>query len=218
MDKPENDGKCYLCDKIINKSAMSNHHKSCKEAHIQKNENQKNDKMTKVFHLLVEGQNNPQYWRHIQIHASCTLVDLDGFLRDIWVECCGHLSAFRIDGIDYYDESELEGKSMSLKLEQVLKSKKKFIYEYDFGDTTYLQFKMIATEESKISDKSVQVLARNLPPFISCSRCENEAKYVDNIEGEFFCEKCVRKEKFEEDELLPTPNSPRIGQCGYVGG
>lgn len=26
------------------------------------------------------------------------LDDLDQFIRDIWVECCGHLSAFYIEG------------------------------------------------------------------------------------------------------------------------
>jgi len=33
--------------------------------------------------------------------ARATLTDLDGFLRDIWLECCGHLSAFDIGTVRY---------------------------------------------------------------------------------------------------------------------
>jgi hypothetical protein len=44
---------------------------------------------------------------HIEVPASEPLVTLDNFLRDVWVECCDHLSAFRIDGELYEDEREL---------------------------------------------------------------------------------------------------------------
>jgi hypothetical protein len=38
--------------------------------------------------------------------ASELLFTLDRFLRDVWVECCGHLSAFEIGGTSYSDEPE----------------------------------------------------------------------------------------------------------------
>jgi len=32
----------------------------------------------------------------MQVKDNAALSDLDSFLRDIWLECCGHLSAFEI--------------------------------------------------------------------------------------------------------------------------
>jgi hypothetical protein len=43
---------------------------------------------------------------HLEMPASEELDTLDAFLRSIWLECCGHLSAFRIDGTSYDSEPE----------------------------------------------------------------------------------------------------------------
>lgn len=37
----------------------------------------------------------------VEIKETETLKALDRFLRDIWVECCGHLSEFDINGVIY---------------------------------------------------------------------------------------------------------------------
>lgn len=42
-----------------------------------------------------------RYWLYLEMPARATLTDLDGFLRDIWLECCGHLSAFDIGTVRY---------------------------------------------------------------------------------------------------------------------
>lgn len=41
------------------------------------------------------------YWMHIEIPAATQLIKLDQFLRDMWLECCGHLSQFEIAGVQY---------------------------------------------------------------------------------------------------------------------
>jgi hypothetical protein len=45
---------------------------------------------------------------HLEVPADATLTDLDEFLRETWVECCEHLSAFRIAGVSYvsYDDPD----------------------------------------------------------------------------------------------------------------
>ncbi|MCX8037978.1 MAG: plasmid pRiA4b ORF-3 family protein [Candidatus Sumerlaeia bacterium] len=53
------------------------------------------------FLLLIEGLYQPKYWLYLNAPAEATLVDLDVFLRKIWVECCGHLSKFTIGGTSY---------------------------------------------------------------------------------------------------------------------
>ncbi len=56
---------------------------------------------TRVFHLVVEGSRLPMYWMHLEVSAETTLATLDHFLRDTWLECCGHLNAFTIGGVRY---------------------------------------------------------------------------------------------------------------------
>ncbi|TMD93630.1 MAG: hypothetical protein E6I79_03545 [Chloroflexi bacterium] len=58
----------------------------------------------KLFHIVLEGKYNPQYWMHIEVPAEAQLMLLDDFIRAAWVECCDHLSAFQIG--EFYYESE----------------------------------------------------------------------------------------------------------------
>ena len=56
---------------------------------------------TSLFHLVAQGTYAPADWMHLEIPVEATLRDLDQFLRDIWLECCGHLSAFTIGSTQY---------------------------------------------------------------------------------------------------------------------
>ncbi|MDQ6662539.1 MAG: hypothetical protein M3Z24_16440 [Chloroflexota bacterium] len=60
----------------------------------------------KIFHVIVEGKYYPQYWLHLDVAGNAELEELDQFLRNIWLECCGHLSAFRIRKDSYSSDSE----------------------------------------------------------------------------------------------------------------
>jgi hypothetical protein len=108
-------GICDFCKGEFEKGQMTRHLKSCKarQAAIQAEETGKarKPKKSKLFHILVEGKEFPMYWMHLEMPAALTLADLDDFLRDIWLECCGHLSAFKIGNISYSSimEDELDG-------------------------------------------------------------------------------------------------------------
>ena len=101
-------GICNYCNGEFDKAKMTQHLKHCKEraaaiaASIEGGTKQKQ----KLFHILAEGRYNPQYWMHLEIPASEPLNTLDGFFRDVWVECCSHLSGFEIGGTSYSDEPE----------------------------------------------------------------------------------------------------------------
>jgi hypothetical protein len=100
-------GICSFCESEVDKRKMTQHLKHCKQrASTIAQENASSAPKTKIFHLLVEGHYNPQYWMHLEIPASEELATLDNFLRAIWLECCGHLSAFRINGTSYDSEPE----------------------------------------------------------------------------------------------------------------
>src|SRR5437763_8152660 len=88
-------GVCSFCKGEFEKAKMTQHLKYCKQraADIAAGaESSTKSQKTKLLHILVEGRYNPQYWMHLEMPASDVLSDLDSFLRDIWLECCGHLS------------------------------------------------------------------------------------------------------------------------------
>lgn len=95
-------GICNFCHAEFDKSKMTQHLKHCKQrkATIEAANAEESEK-TNLFHIVVEGRYLPMYWMHLEMPADATLLDLDDFLRAIWLECCDHLSEFRI-GKDSY--------------------------------------------------------------------------------------------------------------------
>jgi hypothetical protein len=101
-------GTCNFCKEEFDKRSMTQHLKRCKlrAAAIAAEDAKKRKVKTRLLHLIVEGQYNPQYWMHLEISANEPLLTLDSFLRDIWLECCGHLSAFEIGEVTYKSEPD----------------------------------------------------------------------------------------------------------------
>jgi len=169
-----------------------------------------------MLHISIESIDFPEYWIHILVYTKTTFRTLDNFLRDIWCECCGHLSGFWID--KPFGTARIGKRS---KIGEILMPKMKFFYVYDFGTSTILLLKV--HDMYQVSTKNrIILLARNYPPEIKC-KCGNPAKYVCSIcyiedpENAFLCEKCKKEHQCEEEALLPVVNSPRMGLCGYEG-
>ena len=140
---------------------------------------EKAEKTEKYFELLLYGAYNKDYWLIIQIKENATLDDLDRFICDIWVECCGHLSAFEIDGVSYEREPDDDfgwgepAKSTNHTLKQVLTTGMIFNYEYDFGSTTEIMVKVLDHYSAQKQNEKVVILSRNNPPEFACSICGN---------------------------------------------
>tara|TARA_B100000315_G_C14533625_1_gene567361 strand:- start:173 stop:832 length:660 start_codon:yes stop_codon:yes gene_type:complete len=219
MVKQQSQGKCLLCNSLLGKAGMTKHLKSC----IQNSVNHKKTNNKKFFHIMVEGQQSPEYWLHIKASANAKLNNLDGFLRDLWLECCGHLSVFEIEGRRYSSSpmKEYNEKGMSRKLVDILNPNIKFFYQYDFGTTTALVLRVVSEVETEIKGKTIQLLSRNDPPLITCDNCKNDATHVCAeciyLEEGWVCDECVPNHECGEDMLLPVVNSPRVGMCGYSG-
>jgi hypothetical protein len=179
---------------------------------------------------MVQGEDAPEYWMHLEVEAREPLETLDYFLRTIWLECCGHLSCFTIKGTRYSSNEEKpicayerEEKKMSVKMGSVLAPGLRFFYEYDYGTTTALVLKVVSERAGKpSSDGAIQLLARNKPPQKVCSACGKPATKVcsDCIwEGEgWLCDECAQKHECGVEMLLSVVNSPRVGMCAYEGG
>jgi len=217
-------GKCHLCGGTFDKSEMTKHLKSCKQKEGPESASSGRGSQKKdVFHLLVEGRHSPEYWMHIELAADAGLKVLDNFLRDTWLECCGHLSMFSIQGKNYSvaDMGEFDDETMDARLGDVLSPGMKFSHEYDFGSTTHLTLKVISQEQKQVKGKDARILARNDPPSFACVSCGKPAtqictECVCSDEG-CLCEKCAAEHACGEEMLLPLVNSPRAGVCGYTG-
>lgn len=208
MQQITSKGKCRICGKECSQSGIKKHILSC---------NKDNGK-DEVF--LIKAEAGP-FWVYFEIQNNKTLKQLDQFLRDLWLECCGHLSAFTINNQRYsiYEEElDYDEKSMNVKLKDILKPSLKFNYEYDFGTTTELSLECI---KEKLGDKGTNIITRNDPLELKCEKCKKPATQVCvqciwDGKG-FVCNKCSKKHKCVEPCFLPIVNSPRIGMCGFTG-
>ncbi|MCM1233408.1 MAG: hypothetical protein NC489_25100 [Ruminococcus flavefaciens] len=220
-------GKCKYCGKEYTFSYMKKHLSIC-DARQKKMAEEKGGKECGYFELAVSGKYNKNYWLFIEVKETATLEDIDQFLRDIWLECCGHLSAFDIDGISYEIAPENDlywgraAKSMKCKLGTVLRKGLSFGYEYDFGSTTELLITVVNYRIGVVRKEKLRILSRNNPIEILCDECgEKPAAYICPeclYEGDgFLCEDCAKTHECGEDMLLDVCNSPRMGVCGYCG-
>jgi hypothetical protein len=212
----------------MGKAAMSRHVEKCLAEQMESAKPK--PRTSGVFHLRVQGRYAPGYWLDVLGAEQGTLYDLDGFLRNIWLECCGHLSQFTIDEQDYAaSESDEWGdqRSMSYKLREVLRPGMKFGHEYDFGSTTELELRVVGRLAAPMHGEKVRLLARNVAPEFRCAGCGSPATRICctcmyETEACFYCDECAEKheERGHEDwgaSFLPVVNSPRMGVCGYAG-
>ena len=87
----------------------------------------------------IEGRDYPDYWLHLEMTSDAPLRVLDQFLRDTWLECCGHLSAFFIQGREYSPGSRVNAG-------RILSQGMQFYHRYDFGTMTELTLRVLSQE------------------------------------------------------------------------
>ncbi len=203
------EGTCSHCKKLVSKTGALKHIKTCLI---------EDEKSANSFLITaVWPHKNPVYWLYVAVPLSFTLLKLDKFLRDIWLECCGHLSSFKINNVlfsSYLEPNPYEKNMelpMTIKVENALSVGQTFTHEYDFGTTTELLLKVVDLIKSP---NKIQLLMRNEEPPFKCS-CGAKATYIDANEYTYWCEDC--KGDDEDSYILPLVNSPRTGFCGYTG-
>lgn len=188
-------GNCFICGKTAGKTAIKNH--------IIKDHS---DGGEECYLIKAEGAYNKDYWIYFSIPLDASLSAMDKFLRQIWCECCGHMSAFRRDGAEF-------GKSRKVS---TLAIGDTLLYEYDFGSTTEIVITVVDRISRQPQREKVRFLSRNVPPEMLCEKCGAPAEVINAWENELLCEGCS-KDAEDECALLPIVNSPRCGECGYDG-
>jgi len=219
QEKIKSEGKCLFCGKIFAKAGINRH----LATHLK--EKKETGKPGTSFLVKIETNKrwgNSPYFLSLWIDGGAKMEDLDTFLRDIWLECCGHLSAFRnpktrnnqggmFDFMEAYEylekgniakyEKIMEESSgeipMSRKVKDVLYSGLALDYEYDFGSTTKLTITVIDEYPIK-ADKKIVLLSRNEPLEIICAICgKASATQICTVcmydDDAEFCEKCAKK-------------------------
>ncbi|MDR2090685.1 MAG: hypothetical protein LBP62_03425 [Clostridiales bacterium] len=196
-------GNCYLCGFEAKKTVMKNH---ALKKHSEGDE--------PCFLLVIEGLYDPDYWLVADVALDKPLSALDTFLRKIWLECCGHLSRFSVDG--RFENSI--GKNR--KFDEFIPGEKIF-HMYDYGTSTETKITFVERTARPKQRAAVRLIARNIPPQLPCEKCGKPAKFIcvkydGNYEEILLCSDCV-DEDADNEMMLPVTNSPRCGQCGYCG-
>ncbi len=205
---------CLLCRSKYAGTGMTKHLQSCLPKSLENQRKSQKLKSQPFFHILVKGYYSPEYWLHLKVASNSRLEDLDQFLRNIWLECCGHLSAFS------YQRSEL---AMGQKLKDMFTPGMELLHEYDFGTTTELLVKVLGEYEGPMEKNNpVQILSRNEAPEIPCDECGKAPAVEICTEcewegGGWLCQSCAEDHECSEEMFLPVVNSPRTGVCGYAG-
>ena len=236
QEKINSEGKCLFCDKSFSKTSINRHLVS----HL--NEFKPTEKHGLSFLVKVETlkrrRGTTPYFLSLWIDGEAKFDDFDSFLRDIWLECCGHMSAFiypakRKPARGFFDflnegedDEEFEGDiSKKWKVKKVFAKDLVLEYEYDFGSTTALSITVVEQFPVKATEKII-LLSRNEPLKIVCCSCgKAPATQLCSVcyDDAFFCGKCAKKHAktcsdFADYASMPVVNSPRMGVCGYEGG
>ena len=218
MEKLKSHGKCIFCNKDFAKASITRH----LSAHLK--EKAITGAQGKSFQLKIEV--NPRYgsapyFLSLWMDGIATLNDLDNFLRRIWLNCCGHMSAFTnpknarrgiwslldldeftrdIENMGF--ENRMDDANGEIPMERLAKEALtkdlKLNYEYDFGSTTKLQITVV--DEFPIrADEKIVLLSRNEPLEIMCEKCGKKPAtqlcticMCDGSESAF-CDSCAKK-------------------------
>lgn len=205
-DSRKYEGQCKFCRQDFTKRQITDHLDVCS----------KREKGTRIknLRLRVSDPYAKNFWLIVEVFPEAKLKDLDLLIRDVWVECCDHLSLFG----DYGNQIGKEKLIMdTLQLGDTIN------YTYDFGSSTELVIEAFAYSNYQLSDnKRIELVARNYVPLSQCTKCGKQATqictYCAEKEMELVCDKCAEQyhnEEIGEHYTLSLANSPRSGVCGY---
>jgi hypothetical protein len=212
-------GNCIFCGRDFTRGGMVRHLKACSNrAEASATADAGRGKAQRIFHLQVQDAWGGDYWLHLEMNGATTMASLDGYLREIWLECCGHLSTYYIGGAWHGQEI-----GMRRRAETVLRPGLELLHLYDFGTTSETKVKVVDVRDGKpLTRHPIYLMARNDPPDVRCTVCGEpatvlctECMYGDT--GSTYCDAHAETHGCDADNLMPIVNSPRVGMCGYYG-
>jgi hypothetical protein len=217
----QNPGLCTYCGAEVTRKTAADHLAKCKPRQAALKKTGRPNKLFReeVFHIRAEATRLPEFWLDLEIRGDATLEDLDHYLRAIWLECCGHMSAFSLGGWGT-PQLATEGSAGS-----VFRNLAKIMHVYDFGTESWTTIKRIGVRAGQLEVRQpIKLLVRNKLPDVRCSECGAAAQWlcvqcvVEEDVMNFLCKKHTRTHGHEDyGKPLKVVNSPRLGLCGYTG-
>lgn len=220
MARKQSKGTCVYCSKELSKAGMTKHLATCpkRRAAIATAETKKGNSEP-LYHLRIQDAYSNEFWLDLEMRGAKTLLNLDDYLRAIWLECCGHMSQFSLSG-GFANEV-----GMRRKLSDVFKHGGELTHIYDFGTSSETVVKCVALREGKPpTTKPIALMARNNMPDYRCIICDAPATHLcmecqieDQTAGTLCDEHTENHPHDNYGEPIPMVNSPRMGMCGYSG-
>jgi hypothetical protein len=218
--RPEPPGTCAFCNEVITRRSIAKHLEKCPKWQESLVTAETSSRPVKtLWHLRVQDAHEKDFWLDLEMVGPASLDKLDKYLRAIWLECCGHLSKFRIGGWGGMDVGK------SRKANSIFEAGLVLRHLYDFGTTSETDIKVVGFREGKPTSKHpIALLARNLMPEAACQECSQPAKWLcieclyEEDKSGYLCDEHV--EEYPHDnygEPMPLLNSPRTGMCDYNG-
>lgn len=211
-------GRCALCGYETTKGSMGKHLARCPQLHEQVTD-AGSSKPETLLRLRMQDGYEGAFWIDVDVRSACTLGDVDAYLRAIWLECCGHLSKFMIGGWGGADVAK------SRRVQAVLADGVELTHVYDFGTESVTRISAVGSRQAvPLGQRPITLMARNLPPEVTCVECERPATYLcqecqlDWESPGTLCAQHAKEHPHEEyGEPMEIVNSPRMGMCGYAG-
>lgn len=224
-------GTCKICNKKIMDGNYAEHLHECVDTE-RDNVNDNNFYLLHIQDADIEG-----YWMFVGCVCSTTLEELDVFLREKWVDCCGHMSEYtksksgKIIGMkttmdQVYQQtypivdSKKSTKSAKSTKSNVMMEIEPIRYDYDFGSPTTLFITILQKYEKCIFDDKIFLLMENDPILFKCKKCRKRSTQICDSCIIKLCVNCSKKHECPESDeaiIYDLYNSPRIGVCGYFG-
>ena len=187
-------GRCLFCARELSKGGLTRHLATCEQRQeMIRRADEGTGASQQLLHLQVRDAYTPDFWLHLEMNGSATLIHLDAYLRVIWLECCGHLSRFSVGG---WGSDEI---SMSRKSERTFSPGIELTHIYDFGTSSETLIKLVNVRQGKpLTRHPIFLMARNKMPPIACVECGQPAIYycveclIENDEFVGLCDKHIR--------------------------
>ncbi len=212
-------GACAFCGREMTRGGFYRHLPACPKRDAAIEAAGEKRRPERLYHLVVEDTYSNVFWLHLEVRGSAKLEDLDRYLRAIWLECCGHLSAFFMGG-PWNDDLP-----MSRTIDAVFSQTDELGYVYDFGTSSELLIKVAGVREGvPLTKHPIFLMARNEMPSYVCQECGEpatqlclECVYEYDRPG-LLCDEHAEEHECESyGEAMAVVNSPRVGMCGYSG-
>ena len=198
-------GTCNICQETVPGNRIRRHLMRCIEACTglspSRDVRRKDRRRTslKTAHISVRSREQP-HWLELGVRCDATLRDLDKFLRSLWLECCGHLSQFKINDVTYSGavpmpgdkwhfepmyEGEEAWRHMGRSVNAAIPVLTRFEHEFDYGTPTELVLEHVAVfgelvqrlvPSQRWHGGKVVILARN-HSLQACLRCRGPAQW-----------------------------------------